>query len=210
VLQAQVFFTLLLGGVLMGEKLRVNHFVGIAIASGGMLALAQASLDKPGSGAVPQAGLLLTLAAAFSWALGNLTNKKILAGFPQRNILSLVVWSAPIPVLPFLICSWLFDGSQTVLASLSHVQVGTWLAIAYLAFAATLFGYSVWGSLLGRYETWRVAPLTLLVPLVGLFAAWLLLDEALSPAQFGGALLVLAGMAVNTFGLPRRRAVTLR
>lgn len=78
------------------------------------------------------------------------------------------------------------------------------------AFAATLFGYSVWGSLLGRYETWRVAPLTLLVPLVGLFAAWLLLDEALSPAQFGGALLVLAGMAVNTFGLPRRRAAIAR
>lgn len=210
VLQAQVFFTLLLGVVLMGEKLRVNHFVGIAIASGGMLVLAQASLHKPGSGAVPLAGLLLTLAAAFSWALGNLTNKKILAGFPQRNILSLVVWSAPIPVVPFLACSWLFDGPQVVLASLSHVQVGTWLAIAYLAFAATLFGYSVWGSLLGRYETWRVAPLTLLVPLVGLFAAWLLLDEALSPAQFGGALLVLAGMAVNTFGLPRRRAAIAR
>ena len=75
VLQAQVFFTLLLGVVLMGEKLRANHFVGIAIASGGMLVLAQASLHKPGSGAV--AGLLLTLAAAFSRALGNLTNKKI-------------------------------------------------------------------------------------------------------------------------------------
>lgn len=70
VLQAQVFFTLLLGVVLMGEKLRANHFVGIAIASGGMLVLAQASLHKPGSGAVPLAGLLLTLAAAFSgrWA----------------------------------------------------------------------------------------------------------------------------------------------
>ena len=38
----------------------------------------------------------------------------------------------------------------------------------------------------------------------------LLLDEALSPAQFGGALLVLAGMAVNTFGLPRRRAAIAR
>lgn len=121
-----------------------------------------------------------------------------------------MVWSAPIPVVPFLACSWLFDGPQAVLSSLGHVQVGTWLAVAYLAFAATLFGYSVWGSLLGRYETWRVAPLTLLVPLVGLFAAWLLLDEALSPAQFGGALLVLGGMAVNTFGLPRRRAAIAR
>ncbi|CAI1581097.1 Probable amino-acid metabolite efflux pump [Serratia ficaria] len=210
VLQAQVFFTLLLGVLLMKERLRANHLAGIAIATLGMLVLAEASLHKAGVAAVPLAGLLLTLAAAFSWALGNLTNKKILSGFPQQGILPLVVWSAPIPVVPFLACSWLFDGRQVVLASLSHLQLNTLLVIAYLAFAATLFGYSVWGSLLGRYETWRVAPLALLVPLVGLFSGWLLLDEALSPPQLGGALLVLAGMAVNTFGLPRWRAAAAR
>ena len=38
----------------------------------------------------------------------------------------------------------------------------------YLAFIATLVGYGIWGSLLGRYETWRVAPLSPLVPVVGM------------------------------------------
>ena len=37
--------------------------------------------------------------------------------------------------------------------------------LLYLAFIATLVGYGIWGSLLGRYETWRVA-LSLLVPVV--------------------------------------------
>lgn len=208
VLQAQVFFTLLLGVVLMGEKLRANHFVGIAIASGGMLVLAQASLHKPGSGAVPTGGPAADAGGGVFWALGNLTNKKIPP--VSRSVIFYRWWcGARRSRSCRSACSWLFDGPQAVLSSLSHVQVGTGWRLP-TAFAATLFGYSVWGSLLGRYETWRVAPLTLLVPLVGLFAAWLLLDEALSPAQFGGALLVLAGMAVNTFGLPRRRAAIAR
>ncbi|VXC61498.1 cysteine and O-acetyl-L-serine efflux system [Enterobacterales bacterium 8AC] len=202
VLQAQVFFTLLLGMLVFAERLRIHHAIGIVVATLGMLLLAQASLRNQGA-AVPIAGLLLTLGAAFSWAIGNLTNKKIMAIFPQQGILPLVVWSALIPIVPFLVCSGLFDDRQRVLDSLLHLQMSSVVVIVYLSFAATLLGYSIWGNLLARYETWRVAPLALLVPLVGLASAWLLMGEALSSLQIGGALLVLAGMTVNTFGLPR-------
>lgn len=211
VIQAQVFFTLLLGMVLMGDKLHANHLAGIAVACAGMLLLALASLrHQLGGSAVPLAGLLLTLGAAFSWALGNMANKKIMATFPQQGILPLVVWSALIPVLPFLACSWLFDDRLQVVASLVHPQLSSVLVVLYLAFAATLFGYSVWGNLLARYETWRVAPLALLVPLVGLIGAWAIVGEALSALQAAGALLVLCGMAVNMFGLPRWRQLGKR
>ena len=82
-------------------------------------------------------------------------------------IISLVVWSALIPVLPFMFASWLIDGPQLMLASLRQIDMLTVLSLLYLAFIATLVGYGIWGSLLGRYETWRVAPLSLLVPVVG-------------------------------------------
>ena len=78
--------------------------------------------------------------------------------------MSLVVWSALIPVLPFMLASLLIDGPQTMLASLQHIDLLTILSLLYLAFIATIVGYGIWGSLLGRYETWRVAPLSLLVP----------------------------------------------
>lgn len=206
VLQAQVFFTLLLAMLLLGDRLRANHLVGIVIATAGMLLLAQASLQQ-GGGAVPLAGLLLTLGAALSWALGNIANKKVMSTFRRQGILPLVVWSALIPILPFFACSWLFDDRQMAIDSLRHLRLSSVLVIGYLAFAATLFGYSIWGSLLARYETWRVAPLALLVPLVGLASAWLLMGETLSTLQLAGALCVLAGMAVNMFGLPRWRPV---
>ncbi|STJ18616.1 amino acid metabolite efflux [Escherichia coli] len=51
------------------------------------------------------------------------------------------------------------------------------------------------------YETWRVAPLSLLVPVVGLASAALLLDERLTGLQFFGAVLIMTGLYINVFGL---------
>jgi len=45
-----------------------------------------------------------------------------------------------------------------------------------------------------------VAPLTLLVPVIGLSSCWVLLDEALHPSQILGAAVVMLGLVVNVFG----------
>lgn len=94
--------------------------------------------------------------------------------------------------------------------SLVTIDMTTILALRYLAFVATIVGYGIWGTLLGRYETWRVAPLSLLVPVVGLASAALLLDERLTGLQFLGAVLIMAGLYINVFGLQWRKAVKVR
>ena len=149
---------------------------------------------------VPLVGFMLTLAAALSWACGNIFNKKM-SQATRPPIISLVVWSALIPVLPFMFASWLIDGPQLMLASLRQIDMLTVLSLLYLAFIATLVSYGIWGSLLGRYETWRVAPLSLLVPVVGMASAALLLGETLSGLQLAGAALIMAGLYINVFGL---------
>ena len=108
--------------------------------------------------------------------------------------------SALIPVLLFMFASWLIDGPQRMLASLRQIDMLTVLSLLYLAFIATLVAYGIWGSLLGRYETWRVAPLSLLVP-VGDGQPALLLGETLSGLQLAGAALIMAGLYINVFGL---------
>ncbi|HBW7404105.1 TPA: EamA family transporter [Klebsiella pneumoniae] len=163
VLQAQAFFTIILGAFVFGERLQGKQLAGIALAIFGVLVLVEGSL---GGEHVP-----------------------------------LVVWSALIPVLPFMLASLLIDGPQTMLASLQHIDLLTILSLLYLAFIATIVGYGIWGSLLGRYETWRVAPLSLLVPVVGMASAALLLGETLSGLQLTGAVLIMAGLYINVFGL---------
>jgi len=125
-------------------------------------------------------------------------------------VMSLVVWSALIPVIPFLAASFILDGPDLMLKSLVEIDLTTILSLIYLAFVATIIGYGIWGSLLGRYETWRVAPLSLLVPVVGLASAALLLDEKLSALQLFGAVLIMGGLYINVFGLRVRRATRVR
>ena len=192
VLQAQAFFTIILGAFVFGERLQGKQLAGIALAIFGVLVLVEGSL---GGEHVPLVGFMLT------WACGNIFNKKIMSHAARPPIMSLVVWSALIPVLPFMLASWLIDGPQTMLASLQHIDLLTILSLLYLAFIATIVGYGIWGSLLGRYETWRVAPLSLLVPVVGMASAALLLGETLSGLQLTGAVLIMAGLYINVFGL---------
>ena len=99
-----------------------------------------------------------------------------------------------------MFASWLIDGPQLMLASLRQIDMLTVLSLLYLAFIATLVGYGIWGSLLGRYETWRVAPLSLLVPVVGMASCAAAGGDAeRTAARRGGA---DHGWAhINVFGL---------
>ena len=203
VLQAQAFFTIILGAEIFGERLQVKQLVGIALAVVGVLVLIQASFTGQH---IPLLGFMLTLAGAFSWACGNIFNKKIMLHSSRPAVMSLVVWSALIPIVPFMVCSLIFDGPALMLESVVAIDTTTLLSLVYLAFIATILGYGIWGTLLGRYETWRVAPLSLLVPVVGMASAALLLDEKLSVMQLAGAVLVMAGLYINVFGFRLRRA----
>ncbi|AST68643.1 O-acetylserine/cysteine exporter [Kosakonia cowanii] len=203
VLQAQAFFTIILGAGIFGERLQVKQLVGIALAVVGVLVLIQASFTGQH---IPLLGFMLTLAGAFSWACGNIFNKKIMQHSSRPAVMSLVVWSALIPIVPFMVCSLIFDGPALMLESVVAIDTTTLLSLVYLAFIATILGYGIWGTLLGRYETWRVAPLSLLVPVVGMASAALLLDEKLSVMQLAGAVLVMAGLYINVFGFRLRRA----
>lgn len=124
--------------------------------------------------------------------------------------MSLVVWSALIPILPFLLSSLLLEGADHITQSLITIDMTTILSLLYLAFVATILGYGIWGTLLGRYETWRVAPLSLLVPVVGLVSAAVLLGETLTGMQLAGAVLIMAGLYINVFGFRVRRTARVR
>ncbi|WP_314417204.1 O-acetylserine/cysteine exporter [Pseudescherichia vulneris] len=197
VLQAQAFFTIVLGAATFGERLQLKQVLGITLAIFGVLVLAESSLNGQD---VTVLGFMLTLAAAFSWACGNIFNKKIMQHSSRPAVMSLVVWSALIPVVPFMVASLIFDGPALMLQSLVQIDITTVLSLIYLAFVATIIGYGIWGTLLGRYETWRVAPLSLLVPVVGMASAALLLGETLNGLQLLGAALIMAGLYINIFG----------
>lgn len=193
VLQSQAFFTVLMAALFLGEKVRRHNILGMAVAVAGLGFIELSA--APGS--VPILGFVLTLLAALSWAAGNIVTK----GTGKIDMLGLVVWGALVPPVPFLILSWIFEGSQLMQASLAGITYVGVLAVFYLAMIATIVGYVLWGRLLSRHPASKVAPLSLLVPVVGLLSSAWFLDERLAAIQWLGGAIVMLGLVINVFGL---------
>jgi O-acetylserine/cysteine efflux transporter len=195
VMQLQAFFTIGLAVIFLGERPGLFQLLGALVAFAGIGAIGLERLE--GAALVP---LLMTIAAALFWGIGNIITKK--AG--QIDMLSFVVWSSLVPPIPLFLASLVFEGPGALPQALGDV---TWLggsSLLFIAYGATLFGYGLWSYLLSRYPANIVAPFTLLVPIAGIGSAALLLGETISGIEVLGSVLVFAGLLLNVFG-PRLR-----
>lgn len=198
VLQAQVLFTVLLAVPVLGERARLHHGAGLLIAAAGLALIAASHGNGPRD--MTLLGFVLTLAAALSWAGSNLLVRLMGRGTTPIDPFQFIVWSSAVSVLPFLAMAVALDGAAASWQSVTAMGAREWAAVAYLALLATLVGYSLWMRLLQRHAAGRIAPFSLLVPIVGLWAGSFFLSERLSAAQWSGVGLVLAGLLVNQFG----------
>lgn len=199
VLQSQSFFTLLLASWCLHERWHGHQMVGLLLALAGLMLMGLAHGSLAAGANLPLLGFALTLLAALSWACGNIVTR-IVGRYGPMNQLAFVVWASLVPPLPFLSLSIWLEGSAAITEALTHLSAGTLAAVAYLAWMATLLGYGIWTYLIGRYPTNRVAPFTLLVPLIGLFTGWLVFGETLEPLHWAGGALLMLGLLVNVWG----------
>ncbi len=202
VLQAQAFFTLVFAALFLGEHWKATQLAGLILAGAGL-----ALIGSNHGQAMPLLGFALTVAAAAAWAGGNIVSRAVARHGPI-NQLAFVVWSSLVPIVPFLVLSWWLEGPTAIAHALTHLSTTSVASVAYLAWAATLFGYGVWTWLLSRHPANRVAPFSLLVPLVGLSTGWLVFGEALRPVHLAGGALLMGGLLLNLLGdrLLRRTA----
>lgn len=191
VLQSQAFFTLFFAALFLREPLRPASLAGLLVAAGGL-----ALIGSEDSSHVPLLALMLTLCAGAMWGMGNIITRR----FGSVDLVALVVWGGLIPPLPFLALSYWLEGPALIEQALMGIGWHSIGALAYLAFIATMLGYSLWSTLLSRHPAGKVAPFSLLVPVIGLSSSAWLLNERLSAIQGWGALLVMLGLLINVFG----------
>lgn len=194
VLQSQAFFTMVFAAFWLKERWQANQLAGLVLAGGGLMLIGSAH-----GLSMPLAGFVLTVAAAAMWACGNIVTRAV-GRYGPMNQLAFVVWASLVPPVPLLLLSAWIEGPQAMATALAHFSWSAMGAVAYLAWAATLFGYGVWTALLSRYPANRIAPFSLLVPLVGLTTGWIVFGEVLKPIHFAGGALLMAGLLVNLFG----------
>ena len=189
VIQSQVFFTIGLAMAFERERIRLFQIAALILAFTGLgLILAHA-----GANSATPLGLVLTLGAAASWAVGNTISKAV----GKVDMLAFVVWSALFAIPPLLVFSLIFDGWPAIRAGMIHATPATWAAVAWQSVGNSMFGYAVWGWLLARYPAATVSPLALLVPVFGMAASAWWLAEPLPGWKLAAAALIMAGLVLN-------------
>jgi O-acetylserine/cysteine efflux transporter len=189
VVQAQVFFTIGLALYFSGERIRSFQIAALLLAVAGIGVILAHS-----DGTTTPLGLLLTLGAAISWAIGNHAAK----ASGTTDMLAFVIWSALFSIPPLLVATLLMEGPTAIIAGLAQANALTWGAVLWQTVANTLFGYVAWGWLLARHPAATVSPVALLVPVFGMGASALLLGEGLPAWKLIAAALVIGGLAINT------------
>ncbi|GAB3188555.1 EamA family transporter [Nesterenkonia suensis] len=200
VLQSSAPFTVLLGALLLHERLGPRRTVGVSVAVAGLVVvgLTRGGLD----GWMP---FLLVVLGGFGWALGNLASRQARAEKPMR----LVLWMTVIPPVPMVALSLALEGPEEIAGALASSftagAVPAWLGLFYTVTVGTLIGSAVWVWLMARHPASTVAPFSLLVPVVGILTAWIGLGEVPMRGELLGGGLVIGGVLWAN-GTARRRS----
>lgn len=194
--QMQAFFTVVLGAAFLRDVPTRRQGIGMALAFVGLVLIGSTAGSD-----LKLLGLGLGLAAAFSWAVGNVLVKRA-AHVP---VFPLVVWCSLVPPVPALLVSRVADGHVDLAGAFLRASWTSLAAAVYLGAFATVIAYAAWGFLLQRHSAAAVAPFALLAPCVGVLSAALLFGEIPGPIRYAGMALILAGLVVAVIPAGRLR-----
>jgi len=171
-----VQITMVGAGLLRGERPSPRTWIGLALATGGLLALTLPSVDRP-----DPIGVALMVCAGAAWGCYSLAGRT--SGEPIAANARNFVWSSAL-ALPLVV---LAPGSVFVT---TH---GAALAIISGAVTSGL-GYVIWYRALPRLSVTQAAVAQVCTPILAALGATLLLDEHVSVRLAGAGAAVLVGV----------------
>jgi drug/metabolite transporter (DMT)-like permease len=173
-------FTVLVMAAAGDEQLHMRRVAGVVTGLIGVIILHGEGLGfQSGEGI----GILLCLAAAFSYGLSALYARRKLSDSPP---LATATFQMLASSLMMTVIAALFERPW----QLSMPGVTTWLAIMGLAALSTALAYIVFFQILRRSGSTNVTLVTLLIPVTAILLGYLVLGESASRREIVGALVI--------------------
>jgi drug/metabolite transporter (DMT)-like permease len=186
-------FTVVVMAAAGDEKLLMRRVGGVITGLIGVIILHGEQLGfQTGEGT----GILLCLAAAFSYGLAALYARRKLSDSPPLATATFQLLASGLMML--IVASVVERPWQLPLPG-----VTTWLALLGLAALSTALAYIVFFQVLRRSGSTNVMLVTLLIPVTAILLGYLVLGESISPremtgaAVIGSALLLIDGRVLN-------------
>lgn len=230
-LQTQIFITVLLAYVILGEAVNRMQIIGMVV---GILGLGVIALNLGDD--MPLVGLVCILIAAIGWSFGNIASKqasaqaaikatqqeskrsKVSTVLPANgkskvsnkasalSALALVVWGGLIACVMLTLTSLLFETDAWQLATFTQASLKSWLSLGFIVYVSTVIGFGLWAHLLAQNTASKVTPFALLVPVFGMATSVLLTEEVVTWWKMLAMLLILLGLILANvkIGLGRK------
>lgn len=189
------FWVILLGWPFLGERLRGLQWPAVGLALLGLVLVLE--LWEGGMGWLNSG---LAIAAGASWGISVIIVKKI----PVRgrdDLLSLTAWQMAFGCVPLIVAALLVPERPI---EWTPYFIG---ALAYNAIGATAIAMLLWLYILQRLPATISGFSSLVVPVVGVVAAWLQLGERPSIAEGIGIALMLGALALLAYAGGRATGV---
>ena len=214
VLQLQIFITVLLAYLMLGEAVSRIQIFGMLI---GALGLSVIALNLGGD--MPLIGFICILIAAVGWSFGNIASKQVSKQAASKvmkqetgvsnvqnntvgnqssavTALSLVVWGGLIACVILIIASLIFERDAWQLATLTQASLKSLLSLGFIVYISTLVGFGLWAHLLAHNTASKVMPFALLVPIFGMATSVLLTGEQITWWKMLAMVLILSGLVL--------------
>jgi O-acetylserine/cysteine efflux transporter len=187
--QLEVPFGIIIAFFLLKEIPTMKNIVGLVIAFIGVFILTGAP-NLEGK----YIGVLLTVAGAFTWALGAVMAKPLSKKIGAFALMTwLCVFSGPM----LLLVSLMFDGNP--MQYILFANLNSWLTVIFLGFFMQPIGYAAWYYVLKKYPVNKVMPVLLILPVTGLITSIFLLGEDPPKQVFLGGLVIISGVGLILF-----------
>ena len=193
--QLEVPFGIIIAFFLLKEIPTIKNIVGLVIAFIGVFILTGAP-NLEGK----YIGVLLTIAGAFTWALGAVMAKPLSKKIGAFALMTwLCVFSGPM----LLLVSLVFDGNP--MQYILYANFNSWLTVIFLGFFMQPVGYAAWYYVLKKYPVNKVMPVLLILPVTGLITSIFLLGEDPPKQVFMGGLVIISGVAMILFTRSKKK-----
>jgi drug/metabolite transporter (DMT)-like permease len=167
------------------DRLTIRKIVGMLLGFGGVALVMTDSGTLEGGW---RTGDSIILAAATCWAAGAVYTKRIIHRYdPFQLVLYPLLFAAPVQLLE----GWLWDEPM-----LSYLNGGIVVALLYSSLICTAFGLVVWNTMLNRYGASILHTFVFIVPIVGVAAGGLILNEPITLRLIAAVALVAAGIGI--------------
>jgi drug/metabolite transporter (DMT)-like permease len=162
------------------EHLQARRIAGVGAGLIGVIILHGAGLEFASDQGI---GILLCLAAAFSYGLSALLARRLLSNSPPLGTATFQMLAS---TAMMTVVAGVFERPW----QLPMPGVATWLAMFGLAALSTALAYIVFFQILRRSGATNVMLVTLLIPVTAILLGYLVLGERISAHEIVGALVI--------------------